>query len=34
MGVYSGWDLLLLKCGGEGFLERRSVFYMVNIILL
>ena len=33
-GVYSGWDSLLLNYGGDVFLERRSLFYMINIIVL
>jgi len=34
MGIYSGWDSFLLKYGGEVFLERRSIFCMINISLL
>jgi len=34
MGVYSGWDPFLLKCGGEFFLQKRSIFCMINISLL
>jgi hypothetical protein len=34
MGVQSVWDSFLLKYGGEGFLERRSIFCMINISLL
>ena len=33
MGVYSGWDPILLKYGGEVFLERRSIFCMVSILV-
>ena len=31
MGVYSGWDSFLLKYGDEVFLERRSIFCMINL---
>ena len=33
MEVYSGWDSFLLKYG-EVYLERRSIFCMINISLL
>ena len=34
MGVYSGWDSFLLTYGGEVYLEKRSIFCMINVILL
>jgi hypothetical protein len=34
IGMYSGWDSLLLNYGGEVFLERRYIFCMVNIDML
>jgi hypothetical protein len=32
MGVYSGWDCLLLKYGGEVFLERQKVSCVWSIL--
>jgi len=33
-GGYSGWESFVLKYGDEVFLERRSIFCMINISFL